>query len=255
MKKTAIILSVFVVILSGCKPKTSSANLQATFLQTDTLNNQQELTQKDTNQDSLYLLQLEDEFNSHPLVSAEEVARIAPVIKKWTKFYKLDFAKARLVNVSTECFNCVQDDKDNLYYYKINKEEDTDKKIGVDYSPNRQLYVSFISTLEKNGKYYHIGWDDSQNVWLIDRKQKHATTILFHGVGGLTEGAFWKSNDTFIVVSCDYKEQPFIRYMVDVFDIAKQTQTSYQIMREGKEDFSNGYVYEVYFKEKGIIAD
>ncbi len=216
-------------------------------------------TGKKLNTDSILSLEkqvLIDEFSTNPLVSADEIAAIAPVIKKWTDFYKLDFAQARLMNVRTGCFNCPQDDTNGVYYYEFTGEEkefDTDKKIDAEYSPDKQLYLEFLYTTEIDGKYYHIGFDDSQHVWLVDRRQKHATSIMFHGVLGLAEAAFWKSNDEFIVVSYHYYEQPIIYYMVDVFDIAKQIQTSYQIMREEKEDFG-GY-YKVYLKEKGIITE
>jgi hypothetical protein len=252
MKKTVIILSVLALLVGGCKPKTTNI---ATVPQVDTLHILQVEPQGETDEEKKLRYQkekqqLEDIFNSYPPVTAEEVAMIAPVIKKWTDFYKLDFAQARLMNINTTCFNCPQDEC--LWHYKIDKEEDTDKLIFADYSPNGKLYLIFMSAIEEDGKYYHIGFDDSQNVWLIDRKQKHATTILWHGVGGLTEGAFWKSNDVLIVVSCDYNEQPIIRYMVDVFDIVKQIQTSYHIMREEKNDFSE--YYKIYLKEKGIIV-
>ena len=222
MRKTVIILSVLALLVG------SYAQAQATW---------------------------QEEFNAYPLVSAEEVASIAPVIKKWTDFYNIDFAQARLVNIRTECFNCVQDTTNNLFYYKIDEIQDTDKRPDVDYSPDKQRYVNLGFAFEMNGKYFYNGFDDSQNVWLIDRKQKHATTILWHGFGGLTEDVFWESNDVLIVVSANSYENPIIQYMIDVFDIAKQTKTSYQIMREGQGEYF--YMEEIYLKEKakrGVLS-
>jgi hypothetical protein len=198
--------------------------------------------------------EITDKFETHPRVSAEVIAEIAPVIKKWTDFYKLDFANARFMDSDTACFNCVQDDTNTLNYYKITKDEDTGKRIDVDYSPNRRMYVSISLFLEeRDGKYYYQGWDDSQHVWLVDRNQKHATTILFNGVFSLSEAAFWKSDSMFIVVSCNSNEIDYslMQYNVDVFDISKQVHTSYKIFKEHEKD--NGSYLSVYFKEKGII--
>jgi hypothetical protein len=254
MKKTVIILSVFALIVFGCKPRTTPS----TTPQADTLNIQQELPQEEINNDLLEKQQLEDEFNAYPLVSAEEIAMIAPVIKKWTDFYSIDFAQARLVNVRTECFNCtptLETQGINFRGEEISEEEDTDERIDADYSPDKQLYVCLGLILEKiDDKYYHIGWDDSQNVWLFDRKQKYANSILFHGSHGRSEASFWKSNDVFMIVSYVSIDKPVIRYYIDVFDITKQTQTTYQIMREEEDSFF-GYMDEVYLKEKGIIVD
>jgi|GEM_PF-1981733 len=196
----------------------------------------------------------QEEFNAYPLVSAEEVARIAPVIKKWTDFYKLDFAKARLVNVDTTCFNSPQDDE-WLYYSKIDEKEDTDKRIDVDYSPDKQRYVDlqvFWGYEEKDGKYYFNGWDDGQEIYLIDRKQKHQNMITRMGSLQLAEAVFWKSDDMFILVGYSRYYTPFRRF-VYVFDITNQTKNCYEIMTEQEDEYS-GYMDKVYWKEKGIIV-
>jgi hypothetical protein len=209
------------------------------------------------NGDSIFAVEnkeITDKFITPPRVSAEVIAEISPVIKKWTEFYKLDFANARRMRVHDECFNCVQDDTNNINYYKIDKDEDTGKRIDVDYSPNKRMYVSIGLMLEeRDGKYYHQGWAYCQSVRLVDRNQKHATTVLFNGALSLSEAAFWKSDSMFIVVSRDYNGMKYYlrRYSVDVFDISKQVHTSYDILKEHKND--NRSYLSVYFKEKGII--
>ncbi|NDV60088.1 WG repeat-containing protein [Bacteroides sp. 519] len=204
--------------------------------------------------DSIYALEWQerlDEFNSNPPVSAKEVARIAPIIKKWTDFYKLDFAKARLIEHNDNaCIKCPSSiDTDGINYREFEKELDTNKRIDVDYSPNKQWYVDLgIMYEEIEGKRYFIGWDDCQSVYLIDRKRKHQNMIMWNGASGLAEGVFWKSNDLFAVVGYDHDCR-----FINVFDIANETISYYQIIL--KEDNAGGYMNGIYLKEKGIITE
>ena len=260
MKKTVIILSILALLASGCKPKTTSANLPTTSLQADTLNISQAEPPQETDKEKELRYQKEkqqniDEFNAHPLVSAEEVARIAPVIKKWTNFYNIDFAKARLVYVDTTCFNCTPTlETQGVHYREFGEEEDTNKRIDVDYSPDKQRYVDLqaFGGYEKreDGKYDFMGWEDGWEIYLIDRKQKHQNPILWVGGGFCAEAVFWKSNDVFMIVGHNYGEG----YSVWVFDIAKETKTCYQIMIETENAEYGRYMDKVYWKEKGVIV-
>ena len=189
-----------------------------------------------------------------PLISAEEVAKIAPVIKKWTDFYEIDFAQARITHVDTTCFNCPTDyETSGLRYRGFHENDDVDYRIDGDYSPNKQLYVNFgisIGLHYENGNYYFYGWDTGQEIFLVDRKQKLQNFIMRTGSSSLAEAVFWKSNEVFVIVGYSRYSQPFC-YFVVVFDISTQTTTSYEIM--SKQETDNRYMYEVYFKEKGII--
>ena len=122
MKKTVIILGVLVLFLGGCKTKTTSTS----FPQTDTLYTAQqaEPTQK-TDEEKELRYQKErqkyiDEFNTHLLVSAEEVAMIAPIIKQWIDFCNIDFAQARLIEVVDSAYSTCLDCPDDTMcqYYK-----------------------------------------------------------------------------------------------------------------------------------------
>lgn len=191
-----------------------------------------------------------DEFNTNPSVSAQEVARIAPIIKKWTDFYKLDFEKARLISRNdSACIKCPStSETDSVNYRESEKELDTDERSDVDYSPNKQWYVDLgIMYDEMDGKKYFIGWDDCQSVYLIDRKRKHQNMILWIGSAGLAEGVFWKSNDLFAIVGYDHNY-----LFIKVFDITDETISHYQLIL--KEDNSGGYMNKVYLKEKGVIT-
>ena len=201
----------------------------------------------------------QDKFYAYPLVSAEEVTRIAPIIKKWTDFYNIDFAQARLVMVDTACFNCTPTLETQGIYFRGEEigEEDTDQRIDVDYSPDKQRYVDlqvFWGYEEKDGKYYFNGWDDGQEIYLIDRKQKHQNMITRMGSLQLAEAVFWKSNDIFILVGYNRFHTPF-RHFVYVFDITSQTKNLYEIMAAADNIGYSGYMNKIYWKEKGIIVD
>lgn len=210
------------------------------------------------NSDSIRLFEkqeIEDEFRTFPLVSAEVAAEIAPVIKKWTDFYNIDFGKARLVNVDTTCFNCPLDSTSIYYIPWSERSRYDDNRIEVDYSPDKLRDVSLGLILDEvDGKYYHIGWDDCQSVYLTDSRKKQLNMIQWNGTASHTEAVFWKSNDVFILMSCHYLDSYYVNRFADVFDIAKQTRSSYRIMREEKDDLG-GYMYKIYMKEKGIFTE
>jgi hypothetical protein len=247
MKKSIIILVITAFIAGGCGEQATPPPVI-----------QQELTQEQVNEDSLWLLEKkkhQSEFYSHPLVSAEEIAMITPVIKKWTNFYNIDFAQARLVNRSENvCFNAPPDTTSS-YYREFTKKEDTDKRIDVDYSPDKQRYVDLgIIYDERDGKRYCFGWDDCQEIYLVDRKQKHQNMILWFGTTQFAEAVFWQSNNVFMITGyCDFDY--FYGHFIDVFDIAKQTTNRYAIFIPEENTEFSGYMNKVYLKEKGILTE
>ena len=252
MRKTVIILSVLALIASGCKQKTTSENQMTTFSQSDMLNVRYELKQEDLTQ----IQRLKDQLNSCPIVSTEEVERFAPIIKKWTDFYEIDFAQARLVDVYSICINCPGDldyETEVLIGLAFGEEEDTDKRIDVDYSPDKQRYVDldmFWGYEEKNGKYDFTGWDDCQNIYFIDRKLKFKNRILQLGADSRADAVFYYSNDIFMIGGYSDDHYNFVY----IFDIAKHTCSYYQIVTDKVIDYTE-YTNKVYWKEKGIIVN
>lgn len=205
------------------------------------------------NQDSLLIQQTWATFNSFPPITDEELAEIAPVIKKWTDYYGLDLSKARLVKLDTTCFNC-EPDTTSLYFRPFEKEQNTNNRTDVDYSPDKQRYISLGLLLdEPDGTPIHIGWDDCQEIFLIDRRLKHQNLVMWNGVGEFCEAAFWKSNDVFILVGHEYYHQPNFMYFVDIFDIANQSKKRYEILLENINEDLN-YMDSVYLKDKGILT-
>ena len=196
----------------------------------------------------------------YPPVSPEVVAAIAPVIKKWTKFYNIDFSQARLVDSSENvCFLCPPDTT-SLYYLEFLKKHDTEKRMDVDYSPDKQRYVDLgisvgIHYDEDDKKYYFIGWDDCQAIYLTDRKQKQHDMILWFGTSTFAEAVFWKSNDVFMVTGYTDTGYDMGAHFVYVFDIKNQTINRYQIIITEENHKEEGYMNAVYLKEKGIFAE
>jgi hypothetical protein len=221
MKKRVIIFSIFALIVSDCK-------LSAQMI-------------------------CMDRFNSYPLISAEEVARIAPAIKKWTDFYNIDLTQMRLIFQHHECFICPPDPA-SIYIRGFGEEEDTDTRIDVDYSPNKQRYVDlqlFWGYVEReDGKFELYGWDTGQEIYFIDRETKTQNMILRFNHGNFAEGVFWKSNDVFMIVGHRFG----FGFFVSVFDIIEETHSFYEIWWEERDDNVGGFLNEVYWKERGIIV-
>jgi len=251
MRKVVNILFLIVIIADSC-----GGHGQPTTSQADSLN----IRQEQIDNDPLRLSEEQEkqsEREFYPLVSAAEVAMIAPVIKKWADFYGIDFAQARLVSKDSVCFNC-SPDMTSIYYREFTKKCDTDKRIDVDYSPDKQRYVDLgisVGTYynEEDKKYYFIGWDDCQEIYLIDRKQKHQNLIIWLGVSSLAEAVFWKSNDVFMVVGYDKNYSDENLHFVYVFDIKNNIQYRYEISTDAKNGYDR-YMDEVYLKEKNIFV-
>ncbi|NDV57162.1 hypothetical protein [Bacteroides sp. 519] len=219
--KTLIILSLFALFVSGCKPKPNSTNQQTTY--------------------------------SCPIVSAEEIAKIAPVIKKWTDFNNIDFTQAKLISVDTICLDCPLDPKD--IYPRDFDDGDADRWIDVDYSPNKQRYVDLGLfggyDVNEDEEFVFLGWDDCQEVSLVDCEKKIKKMVLWLGSSERAEDVFWKSDDIFIVVGHNCGDG-----FVCLFDITKQTKSYYQIEVDGIEgdEIEVNYINKVYWKEKGIVV-
>ena len=252
MKKTAITLIILALIAGGCKLKITSANLPTTSSQIDTLNIQQELTQEEIDQNLLRLLE-QQKFNSYPTVSAEEIARIAPIIKKWTDFYSLDFAQARFIGKDNICLDCPPDTS-SVYYNKYTPEQNTSQLIEMFYSPDKQRYIDIGILCENiNGKYYDTGdYDDSQAVYFTDRQLKHNHNLLYFGISARIETVFWKNNDVFILVGQGDFGEGITYFFVYEYNIPNQTIFQYDMLVPYLVE--NSYREQVY-KEKGIIEN
>ena len=196
--------------------------------------------------------QLFRQWQAESPIPAEDVARLKPVIRPWLDFYDIDLSQARLNEKTTgKCFNCPPDTT-SIHYDPFTDDLDTGERIDVDYSPDRQRYVDlglFGGYYEQDGEYVFVGWDDMHEIHLVDRRQRHQNMILWFGVEGFAEAAFWKSDDVFVVVGYDYDFKRFVR----VFDIAGRTETYYTIFADTEFGYDQlAYLHNVYWPQKGI---
>ena len=186
----------------------------------------------------------------YPLVSPEEYAVIAPIIEKWTDYYNIYFAQARLVERrENNCLNCQPSNTTSLIYREHERDVYyADNRLGMDYSPDRQRYVDLaVTTYSSGGEYYYQGVFDWANVaYLFDRKQRYANEIRLNEWNSQAEAIFWKSNDVFVIVG--YEEMQIPLYFVHIYDIAQQTITCYAIATE-QDVFTGDYINDVYLKE------
>ena len=257
MRKIAIILSVLAFIASGCKPATKQ-QAETAVVEQKVEEKTQPNTMTVTQGRETYILKEEPEESgdSYTPVSQKEIDAIAPVIKKWTDYYGVDFSQAKFVVSENRCLNC-EPDKGSQFYWAFSEKDDADKLKGFDYSPNKQRYVRLIESYEKDGNYYWDTWQGVEVIYLVDRSKKHWNVVLYiDNLKGMPDAAFWKSNDTFIIVGCESysPEKTSFQLFVYVFDIAGQTVTHYEITKEINCMFVP-YLYEVTLKEKGLLTE
>jgi len=193
-------------------------------------------------------------YYERPLISKEEVESIQPVLKKWADFYGVELSKMRTVSVSD--FKPFSYELGGLYA-EFSDKNDTDTLPDVDYSPDKQRYVDIggLGYVYGDGEWI-AGFDDCQNIYLIDRKIRKLREIMFIGVSGRAETVFWKDNDVFIIVG--YDNYPPLSRFVYVFDLKKSTKSEYKfLISENNKGVSevSGYVEQVLLKEKGFIVD
>jgi hypothetical protein len=189
-------------------------------------------------------------FDTLPKITQREIIDIKPVIRKWLDFYKIDLSEMRLTDETRFCPDCAPDTQ-SIHYREFLPRYDADTLIAADYSPDKQRYVDLgIPFWHDNGKYYNDGWDDSQEIYLIDRKLKHANMILWFGSSQFADAVFWKNNSMFIVVGrINYDRQKCFVY---VFDMDGKTERHYESIVNC--DFNDSYMDKANLKEKGIIS-
>lgn len=194
-----------------------------------------------------------EHFYTLPLISEESLRELALKIQKWSDYYQLDLSRMRMVNQDT--FRLESEiDTTSLYFREFTVKDDSPSLKTMDYSPNKQRYVSLglnYVLWEKDGKLYYNGWDDCQEIYLIDRKFKRWDMILWFGASTFGEAVFWINNDTFVIVGHNDVFMPM--HFIYQFDLANSTTTSYE-MPVG--EIYSGYMDEINIKERGeVIRD
>lgn len=192
-------------------------------------------------------------FYSLPLISQATMAEVAPAVRKWTDYYQIDLSQMREADQKSLYFTDPFDTT-SIYFRGFSPKNDSPSLKWMEYAPDKQRYVDvgYIFIEGEDGKYYCGGWDDCQEIYLVDRKTRQQDIILWFGASEFAEAVFWLNNDIFLIVGYQYYSayKRFIRY----FDVPNKTCTVYELLvDEADEDFYSGYMEEVNIKEKGVI--
>ena len=196
-------------------------------------------------------------FLNFPRISSEDFHPIEPIVTKWLDHHKVEPFHIRFVREEKRCFNCKPNRAEaGIYTIEFTPEHDSSDRLEMAYSPNKQRYINLGYCYETiNGKNYDGGCqDDSQEVYLTDRRKKHHNLIFWYGLSGRVDAVYWKNDDVFVALGREYDELP--KYVMTVFDIAENTIKRYEFLvylsAEEKQLKMGGY-RDVYLEEKGII--
>ncbi|MDU1889253.1 MAG: hypothetical protein E6767_01065 [Dysgonomonas sp.] len=180
---------------------------------------------------------------------------IKPHIDKWLKYYDLDINDFRHYTRRTLHIEAMKTDTTYPYYGTFQPEDDVYNPILFDYSPDKSKYVNHFASLyvglEEDGKYYFRGSDDSQQLYLFDRKGKSKVMISFRGISQFADAIFWVDNDTFALVGYDSIDAPGM-YLLEIYDLKKDICDKYILRKEYGKEESYGMVE---MKSRGIIID
>ena len=221
---------------------------------------QEQYKQESAKQDSLNKIYREEEntkYETSPFITPEEIAAIRPVIAKWLDFYKINLSQFKLVSQNlVDLYEAP--DPASVHNREFTDDDDSSDQIEVDYSPDKRFYISLGIMWEQgdDGEYYTF-WDDCQEIYFTDRKLKHNKLLLWFGTSMFAEAAFWKDNNTFMLVG--YSESYLETLFIYVYNIEEQTQRAYNLLIEENGIYhpgeNSGYMNKVNIKERGIIEE
>lgn len=129
---------------------------------------------------------------------AEVVARLAVVAEDWLGFYGLDIEKALYEGEDLFDIRKIAP-SGSLYHHTFNSYYSGDDFCGPDYSPDRRRFVDLCCWgCDPDGVLDAI-WDDSQDIYVVDREEELITLVQWFGTGAQANAAFWLDNDTFAI--------------------------------------------------------
>ena len=195
------------------------------------------------------------EFCNLTLITQKEIDFILNEIKKWTDHYRIDLSQARYVKTDITYFNTPLDpDRTGIYHREYTDDNDSSSLIEMTYSPDKRRYIDLGIIYETvDGFHFDTGlYDDSQEVWYIDRKEKQQNIVFYNGVSERVNDIFWKDNDIFIAVGIELMYSALNKYVIYVFDINKQTRIKYELLTDINPYAEFTPYYEKFLKEKGI---
>lgn len=141
-------------------------------------------------------------------IPSSVINTIKPTIKDWLEFYHLDISKFYIRSIGYSHF---EKKNQGIYSRKFDPAVD-DVYIPqmYDYSPSKQKYIKYLPIEKKVNKYIFLGNDDSQEIYLVDRKSKLQKIILWFGTTHFLEAVFWQDEDNLIAVGLYYPDNYFI---------------------------------------------
>lgn len=143
--------------------------------------------------------------------------QIKPLITEWLTYYQADINSFQCDDTISEqqttllppsFYQTSTEEKDGMYYKRYEKQDDIYEPHLFSYSPNKRYYINLWSQVGiykcQNGKYCLIGRDDSQELYLYDRKLKRKDMVLWLGMSQSAEAVFWSKNNKFIIVGKEF---------------------------------------------------
>ncbi len=173
--------------------------------------------------------------------------------KKWFDYYNLNIQMFKPANHSSECISYLWDEN-SIYYKEFQPQDDLDSLINVNYSLSKRKYVSLGMEIDfRNGETYFFGWDDCQEIYLIDRDFKFNNLILWLGSSALAEDVFWSKNENIIYI-VGFENYDGYTFFIYEFNLTKDSITKYDtepILR----NLNLNYFVNVYLSEREITSD
>lgn len=179
-----------------------------------------------------------------PPIDSTLSAKIEPVLADWLQYYGLDITDFELVTADIRFIpEHIQSlDKDYGDTFFVMELEDEDKKYKPllrEYSPDKRYSIPIyehILEYDPQSAMYHIGFDDSQNIWLYNTKAGLGYMIHFFGASSIGEAAYWIDDSTAILVGKEFdRETKCIFYL---FDFKKMKKSYYYNNKTGDYDKS-----------------
>jgi len=162
-------------------------------------------------------------------------ASASPILNEWVSYYKATDVSFSLNNFKKKETVALSFEKGDVFGIYDN-EFDTVYKAFLVYSDKGDKYIDFDSyswSLDENGEF---GAEPDQAINLVDIAKKKIQRIGFRGPSQWVEEAFWKNENTVILLENTTENQPVITE-ID-FQKKKITFYKYKGNVKGKSDYS-----------------
>ncbi len=187
---------------------------------------------------------------------AGDILCLARVAEEWLGYYGLDMDQA-LYEGEGQFDIRETAPPGSLHNRPYNSYYSGEDFCGPDYSPDRARFVDLGCWGCEPDGVLQAEWDDSQDIYIVDRRQEIITLVQWFGTGAKADAAFWLDNDSFAIagyrssysVRDDEDRQAFIEEMhhfISVYDITDGTVRTLIFLngKEGQPEYW-GYVDEV----------